>query len=377
MKFRFQTLRRIPLLLFSAIAFFLFTGWGGSGHRIINRQAVASFPQSLNHLVQMKWADSLAAHGADADIRKGWDQTEEVKHYIDLDNYPEFLSTGTIHYNFDSLVARHGYAFVMDQGTLPWAILTSFDSLTAQFSRKDWQKAMLTAADLGHYIGDAHNPFHLTKNYNGQLTGQTGIHSRYESTMISKYLSQIVFSTLPADTVGDVTEEVFSMIRQNYQFLDSLLRADLQAKAATGSTSSNAYYEQLWNRTKTITIGLFQKASHSLARMIYTAWIASGAPYPTAIDDQTMQPGNFTLNQNYPNPFNPATGISFTLHTASQVQLTVFDLNGKVTEELVQAFLPAGRYQYEWNAHGKATGVYFYRLRAGQFTEVRKMMLLQ
>ncbi len=377
MKFRFQTLRRLPIYLFSAIAFFLFTGWGGSGHRIINRQAVAAFPQTLNHLVQMKWADSLAAHGSDADIRKGWDQTEEVKHYIDIDNYPEFLTTGTIHYNFDTLVARYGYSFVMDQGTLPWAILVSFDSLTAQFSRKDWQKAMLTASDLGHYIGDAHNPFHLTKNYNGQLTGQTGIHSRYESTMISKYLGQIKYDSLLADTVGNVTEEVFHMIRENYQFLDSLLKADLQAKAATGSTSSNAYYEQLWNRTKGITISLFQQASHRLARMIYTAWIAAGAPYPTSIDDQNTTPDIFTLNQNYPNPFNPETHISFTLHQGNQVQLTVYDLNGEVAEELVNAYLPSGVHQFKWNSQGKASGVYFYRLKAGQHSEVRKMMYLQ
>lgn len=56
---------------------------------------------------------------------------------------------------------------------LPWAILIAVDSLTNQFRRRDWQKAMLTAADVGHYVSDGHMPLHLARNYDGQINNQT------------------------------------------------------------------------------------------------------------------------------------------------------------------------------------------------------------
>ena len=139
------------------------------------------------------WADSLSVHASDADYRKQIDSEERPRHYIDIDNYPEFLESGMINHNFDSLVVIHGYNFVMEQGILPWAILKSFDSLQTSFEKGNWHSAMLHASDLGHYIGDSNMPLHLTRNYNGQFTGQYGIHSRYESNMISQYSNQIIY----------------------------------------------------------------------------------------------------------------------------------------------------------------------------------------
>lgn len=164
---------------------FLFLGWGQVGHHIINYNTVLSAYPELAFF--NTWADSLAAHASDADYRKDWDPTEAPKHYIDIDNYPEFIATGTIPQDFDSLVAIHGLSFVMDQGILPWAIINTADSLEAAFEINDMHKAMLIAADLGHYIGDSHQPLHITRNYDGQYTNQNGVHSRYETHMIGDF----------------------------------------------------------------------------------------------------------------------------------------------------------------------------------------------
>ena len=175
----------------TAVLFFIFLGWGYVGHHIINYNTILS---ALPQMVFFDtWADSLAAHASDADYRKSWDPDEAPKHYIDIDNYPEFIANGTMPQNFDSLVAIHGYSFVIDQGILPWAIINTADSLEAAFEINDMHKAMLTAADLGHYIADSHMPLHITKNYNGQYTGQYGVHSRYESDLIETFQSQIVY----------------------------------------------------------------------------------------------------------------------------------------------------------------------------------------
>ena len=68
--------------------------------------------------------------------------------------YSEFNSTGRIPQDYDSLVTEYGSDFVLGQGILPWAIITTYDSLKVQFERRDWDAAKQSAADLGHYVGN-------------------------------------------------------------------------------------------------------------------------------------------------------------------------------------------------------------------------------
>ena len=88
-------------------------------------------------------------------------------------------------------------------------------------------------------------------------------------------------------------------------------------------------------------------------------------------------PVNFKLNQNYPNPFNPSTKISFSIPVYSSVKLRIFDMLGRETAVLVNENLNPGTYNIEWNAANFASGVYFYELNAGDYREVRKMILLK
>lgn len=93
-------------------------------------------------------------------------------------------------------------------------------------------------------------------------------------------------------------------------------------------------------------------------------------------------PKVFALAQNYPNPFNPTTQINYDLPTASHVELTIYDLLGHVVTMLVNTEKPAGRYVAQWDgtdSHGQtlASGVYFYRISAGSYTNTRKMLLLK
>jgi plastocyanin len=100
----------------------------------------------------------------------------------------------------------------------------------------------------------------------------------------------------------------------------------------------------------------------------------------SATDVKTVRetiPDNFVLMQNYPNPFNPATTISFALGAKSFVLLTVFDLVGKRVGTLLSVELPPGRYSQQWNAADLPSGVYFYRLQAGDFGETKKLILLR
>ena len=88
-------------------------------------------------------------------------------------------------------------------------------------------------------------------------------------------------------------------------------------------------------------------------------------------------PKEFALNQNYPNPFNPVTTIQYALPKRSDVTLTIYNLLGKEVERISELNKQAGYHEYVWDASHIATGVYFYRLRAGDFVQTRKMVLLK
>ncbi|HEX6943502.1 MAG TPA: choice-of-anchor D domain-containing protein, partial [Gemmatimonadaceae bacterium] len=93
-------------------------------------------------------------------------------------------------------------------------------------------------------------------------------------------------------------------------------------------------------------------------------------------------PTRFALSPNYPNPFNPATRIAYDLPRAVQVSLRVYDVGGRQVAELVRGTQPAGRYEIGWDGRNAsrepvASGVYFYRLIAGEFVQTRKMVLLK
>jgi len=92
----------------------------------------------------------------------------------------------------------------------------------------------------------------------------------------------------------------------------------------------------------------------------------------------TVTNKNFTLFQNFPNPFNPITTISFYLPVRSLISLTIFDIIGRKVATIIDGeTMTAGNYSKQWNASDCSSGIYFYRLHAGQFTETKKLILLR
>jgi|GEM_PF-3169985 len=88
-------------------------------------------------------------------------------------------------------------------------------------------------------------------------------------------------------------------------------------------------------------------------------------------------PSTYELSQNYPNPFNPTTKINYSIPISSKVSLIVYDILGREVKSLVNEFQNAGRYSTNFDANGLSSGVYFYRLTSGQFSETRKLILLR
>lgn len=103
-------------------------------------------------------------------------------------------------------------------------------------------------------------------------------------------------------------------------------------------------------------------------------WSSSGI---TGVENENQIPTQFSLEQNYPNPFNPSTTITFSIPNEELVSLKVFNSLGKQVTELVNGTKPAGNYEINFNAAGLSSGVYFYRLKAGDFSTTKKLLLLK
>jgi hypothetical protein len=90
---------------------------------------------------------------------------------------------------------------------------------------------------------------------------------------------------------------------------------------------------------------------------------------------ETNVPEEFKLNQNYPNPFNPATTIEYTIPKSSNVSLKIYDISGREVASLVDKYQDAGTFIVNWNASNFSSGIYIYRLTAGNYTDTKKMIL--
>lgn len=97
----------------------------------------------------------------------------------------------------------------------------------------------------------------------------------------------------------------------------------------------------------------------------------------SAAEDISALPKEFILHQNYPNPFNPSTSINYELPITGDVNLKIFDMTGKEIATLVNERQNAGNYTVQFNGNNFASGVYFYRIKAGEISHVKKMILIK
>ena len=112
-----------------------------------------------------------------------------------------------------------------------------------------------------------------------------------------------------------------------------------------------------------------------------TSTVWGYTPPMTGLEDHSWNehnPEEFGLHQNYPNPFNPSTNIGFRIADFGFVSLTIYNVTGEKVETLVSENLAAGSYEYQWNARGLASGVYYYRLETDHgFMQTKKMLLIR
>ena len=213
-----QTLRVVTGLLMVL----LLSSWGFYAHHRINRMAVFTLPKAMSEFYKSNIA-YITAHAISADKRRYVDSTEAPRHFFDADRYgknpfknmPQRWTDAAVKYNADTLIKY---------GTLPWTIQLNYYRLVKALKNHDTVAILNTSANLGHYIADAHVPLHLTKNYNGQLTGQTGIHALWESRLPELFANRYHCHAVKARYIGNPLGEAFKICRSSFKSIDTVLR---------------------------------------------------------------------------------------------------------------------------------------------------------
>jgi hypothetical protein len=341
--------------------------WGEVGHTYIAQHYSQHLPADLDGL--RAYDTEVIDHVSDPDERKSSTHGESERHFIDIDYYHEFQE-GTLPRSRAALEALYSPAIVSNQGVLPWTIAEVVTRLTTQFRTQQWSAASLTIADLCHYVGDANHPLHCTVNFNGQLTGNSGIHSRHESTMISNYLSQLDTPAMSTVHYSSPLDAAFDVIAASWAGVDPILTADtIAGDEARGSTSGSIYYASLWNNTRILTQARLDTASVMTASLVYTAWVDAGQPTVGASGVHLLAG---------PSPFHNGDALTVSFAASGTLSVDVFDVRGARVARLADNTLGGGSVTWRPGSVDAAVrpGLYFVRLSGPGTKLVRKVALV-
>jgi hypothetical protein len=198
--------------------------WGFYGHKRINRISVFTLPSEMYGFYK-EHLEYLTEHAVDPDKRRYAVEGEAQCHYIDLDHYykPGEDPFTIMPRRWYDAVAKFTEDTLQTYGIVPWHINFMKFQLTEAFRKRDVRRILMLSADIGHYIADANVPLHTTRNYNGQLTNQVGIHGFWESRLPELFSDNYDFFVGQAEYVKIPQKRAWQAVLRANAALDSVL----------------------------------------------------------------------------------------------------------------------------------------------------------
>ena len=286
-----RLIRLYPLAILCLLAQ-VFGAWGFAVHRHINAAAVDALSPPLRGWF-LPHRDWLFDHAVDADKRKHIVKREPPKHYVDLDA-PALSCLDTLGPApwFDRAVLACKEDTLWGYGVLPWNIQWAYMRLVAAMDTGSAESILRAASDLGHYAADAHVPLHTTVNYNGQLTGQDGIHALWETRLPERYGSEYMLVVPPPEVIRDVGLWAWQTVWQSHAAVDSVLdfekaivdgwSGDLMVREKRGRTMvlqrvpawCDVYHEAMDGMVER----RWRASIHGVVSLWTSAWVSAGQP---------------------------------------------------------------------------------------------------
>ena len=262
------------------------SAWGFEAHKFIVDRMVELLPPELKPLFEKRRA-FIIERSVDPDLWRnvGWD-AEPPNHFLDLD-YEAFGS-----YPFDGLprdyataVQKFGREVVHTQGLLPWRTAEFYGKLQREFASLKRQPVpgyavdniVLHAAILAHYVSDGHVPLHAVVNYNGQVTGQDGLHSRWESELFERNRGRLTMAPAAARPVTNPRDFMFDVLLASNRAATNVLESDLTA-AAGREFYDDGYFDAFGKATLPTLERRLNDSITAVASIIIGAWEQAGRP---------------------------------------------------------------------------------------------------
>ncbi|EAZ81049.1 zinc dependent phospholipase C family protein [Algoriphagus machipongonensis] len=217
---------------------------------------------------------------------------EAEKHYIDLDEYGENPLDILPIYWYEA-VEKFSEEELRKNGIGPWSAYLTFLNLTEAFESKNEKAILRLSADLGHYLADLNVPLHTTKNYNGQLTGQEGIHGFWESRIPESQANRFELWVGTAEYISQPQQAIWDAVAQAHAMVDSVLTFE---KELTSNFPQDQKYS--YEQRNSLTVRVYseeftqqyaealdhqvdrqmRKSIKMIADFWYTAWVNAGQP---------------------------------------------------------------------------------------------------
>lgn len=268
--------------------------WGFYGHRRINRMAVFTLPPEMITFYKQN-IEFVTAHAVDPDKRRYASKGEAPRHYIDIDHYAKEGQNpfDLMPRRWYDAVDKYSEDTLQAYGIVPWHVSRMVGWLTKAFESGDVDRILSTSADIGHYIADAHVPLHTTENYNGQLTGQKGIHGLWESRIPELTADEYDYLVGRAKFVNSPLDAIWDAVEESNSHLDSVLLIEKQLTekfptdqkyafetrgASTVQQYSQGFALAYNQRMGDMVESRMRKAIVMVGSIWYTAWVNAGQP---------------------------------------------------------------------------------------------------
>lgn len=264
--------------------------WGFFAHEKINRLAVFTLPPEMISFYK-KNIDYLSRNAVNPDKRRYVIEDEAPRHYLDADHYgAEALQR--LPHDWNGAVAAYGVDTLMAYGILPWHIQKMYYRLKEAFMVRDPERILRLSAELGHYLGDACVPLHTTENYDGQLTGQQGIHGFWESRLPEQFSDQYDFFVGRAGYVDDTKEAAWKAIEVSHALVPEVLEKEKELDArygekkyafeTRGKATVKVYGLEYSREYHTLLGGMVERQMRASVKLTgdfwFTAWVDAGQP---------------------------------------------------------------------------------------------------
>lgn len=222
--------------------------WGVLGHRVITQVAIYQLPVSMQAFYFRHMAELVRLSTA-PDDRRAQNPVEAARHFIRMDHYSEDNPFSKVPRSYDEAAEKFSADTLTKYGTVPWTVMDTKQRLVEAFQQRDTTAIIKYSAELSHYAADAFVPLHTTVNYDGQLSGQTGLYNLWESQLPERFLKDYKLDGEEGKVLKDPLVAIWGAIQGSYGFLTATY--DLEAKTAKRFTPQTKYtYAHRFGRTQ-------------------------------------------------------------------------------------------------------------------------------